>query len=73
MSEKQAKDLYPFGVFQADDGKTWLVSTYTLPQHPVCSCGPNKAYADMICNALSLIAMAQMGPSASPNREGGEP
>lgn len=67
MSEK-AKDFYPFGVFLADDGETWLVSTYTLPQHPVCSCGPNKAYADMICNALSVVAMIERSAVATSNK-----
>jgi len=44
--------LMPLDVALANDGETWLVSSYALPQHPICSCGPNKEYAEVICTAL---------------------
>lgn len=44
--------LMPLDVALADDGETWLVTSYALPQHPICSCGPNKEYAEIICTAL---------------------
>lgn len=53
-----AKNLRPFDVFLADDGKTWLVSTLSLPQHPVCACGENKEYAEAICTALNIFGRA---------------
>jgi len=44
--------LMPLDVALADDGKTWLVTSYALPQHPICSCGPNREYAEIICTAI---------------------
>lgn len=61
----KVRQLAPYSVFLADDQQTYLVSTLSLPQHPVCSCGV-RAYADMICAALNLAsrACADVGRSA---------
>lgn len=53
----------PYRVFDYDhvdvvDGtgerKTcYMVSTLTLPQHPVALCGPDKAFADALCALMN--------------------
>lgn len=58
---KKIRRLYPYEIFLADDGETWLVSTLTLPQHPVCSCGKSPDYARAICTALNVIGLAMKG------------
>ncbi len=59
--------LRPYKVFSSPSSTPdwpdfFMVSTLTLPQHPVALCGPNQAFADEICDLLNGRARTSPAP-----------